>query len=274
MTDARGIGGRTETELSEGARAAAAQWDEAGRDWAELVAPVATPVWHVNLDAARVTRGTSVLDLGCGSGEALVLASLRGASPAGVDVSTGLLEVARERQPDADLRRGELEALPFDDDRFDAAISANTITYAADVGAALGEVRRVLRPGGRLAVSYWGADDRVEYVDVLARLYALADRDVPDRFFPLGEEGALEELLHGADFRVVESGTVAVPFVYPDRETFVRAQRATDTARRAIAAVGRDAVDEAVLDVAARFRRADGSYRIENEFRYAAGELA
>jgi SAM-dependent methyltransferase len=259
------------TELSESARAQAELWGQAGRDWAELVAVVATPIWHANLDAARVTRGCRVVDLACGSGEALVLADLRGAEATGVDVSERLLDIARQRLPDADIRRAELDSLPFDDGTFDAATAANAIMFAADPDVALTEAFRVLRPGGRLSVSVWGPDDVVDYVDVMRRMYRLTDQPEPESYFPLGSEGVLEEMLGEAGFEVTESGSVEVPFVWVDEETFLAAQAATGAAQRIIGNVGRAAFYEAMLDVGERYRQDDGSYRFENQYQYVAG---
>lgn len=270
-TDGQGAFEPPANELSEGANTQADLWDLAGRDWAELVAYVATPIWHADLDASRVTRGTRVVDLACGSGEALVLASLRGAETAGVDVSSAFLSIARERLPDADLRRGELEALPFDDASFDAAIAANAIMFAEEPTAALEEARRVLEPGGRLAVSVWGRDGACDYTDVMDAIYTAADLPKRDPYFPLGREGALGELLGAADFEVGESGTVSCPFVYPDEEAYVAAQAANGPAQGVIAQIGQEAFDEAITEAGEPYRRDDGSYRLENEYRYVSG---
>jgi SAM-dependent methyltransferase len=242
-----------------------------GRDWAELVAVVATPIWHANLDAARVTRGSRVVDLACGSGEALVLADLRGAETAGVDVSEGLLDIARQRLPDADLRRAELDSLPFDDGTFDAAVAANALMFAADPDVALAEAFRVLRPGGRLSVSVWGPDDVIDFVDIMRATYGLTDRPEPESYFPLASEDVLEEMLGEAGFEVTESGSVEVPFLWVDEGTFLAAQAATGAARRIIANVGRETFDEAMIDAGERYRQDDGSYRFENQYQYVAG---
>jgi ubiquinone/menaquinone biosynthesis C-methylase UbiE len=81
--------------------------------WAELAESHNRPLFEAVLDAARVGRGTRMLDVGCGAGLALVLAVERGATVSGLDVSLGLLGVARDRLPEADLRDGDMESLPF-----------------------------------------------------------------------------------------------------------------------------------------------------------------
>jgi trans-aconitate methyltransferase len=71
-----------------------------------------------------ITRGTRLLDVGCGAGLALQLAAKRGATVAGFDASAGLLEVARERVPEADLRQGDVETLPCPDGGFEQEAAA------------------------------------------------------------------------------------------------------------------------------------------------------
>ena len=66
-----------------------------------------------------------MLDIGCGVGAFLRLVADRGAQPFGLDASEALIELARERLPDADLRAGEMEALPYDDDTFDLVTGFN-----------------------------------------------------------------------------------------------------------------------------------------------------
>ena len=85
------------------------------------------------------------LDVGCGTGVATAVAAELGWSAVGVDVSTELLAVARERG--LDVVEGSAHALPFEDESFDAAISVWTHTDVGDFRAAVAEVARVLRPG-------------------------------------------------------------------------------------------------------------------------------
>jgi SAM-dependent methyltransferase len=86
------------------------------------------------------------LDLGCGTGIAAPVLSALGWSVIGVDASEGLLQLARGRG--VEVVRGSVDALPFPDASFDAAVSLWTHTDVGDFGAALTEVARVLRPGG------------------------------------------------------------------------------------------------------------------------------
>src|SRR5580698_10795688 len=95
-------------------------WGTDPRAWADLAEAHNQPLFEAVLDAAHAGPGTGVLDVGCGSGLTLVMAARRGAVPAGLDISPGLLGIARERLPGADLREGDMESLPFGDACFGA----------------------------------------------------------------------------------------------------------------------------------------------------------
>jgi len=121
-------------------------WSARAADWAaqeemepERFAPVAD----------LVRAGDAVLEVGCGSGVFLGLAAAGGARVAGVDAAPALVAIARERVPEADVRLGDAEALPFPDDTFDLVAGLNVFFFASDMVAALREAGRVARPGAR-----------------------------------------------------------------------------------------------------------------------------
>jgi SAM-dependent methyltransferase len=108
-----------------------------------------------NLPAVQLmslSSGDRFVDLGCGLGAALEHAAATGAETAGIDPSTAMVERAARRVPGADVRLGSAEIIPFEDDRFTAALAVSTFHHWADHEAGLAEVRRVLSPGGRLLI--------------------------------------------------------------------------------------------------------------------------
>ncbi|WP_042421988.1 class I SAM-dependent methyltransferase [Streptacidiphilus anmyonensis] len=107
------------------------------------------------LALAGDVSGRRILDAGCGSGPLFASLRERGALMSGFDASAGMLELARRRLgDDADLRLADLGGpLPYPDDTFDDVVAALVLHYLEDWGPALAELRRVLRPGGRLLVS-------------------------------------------------------------------------------------------------------------------------
>ncbi|MCF3134870.1 class I SAM-dependent methyltransferase [Streptomyces olivochromogenes] len=132
-----------------------AMWDgraEAyGRSFARLCA---YPV-EALLDAARVGAGTRVLDVGTGTGTAAVAARERGALVRAVDADPGMVAAAVRRGIAAEV--AVLPELPFPDGAFDAVVGNFVLNHVGRPRAALAELRRVLRPGGRVALTTWGA---------------------------------------------------------------------------------------------------------------------
>jgi ubiquinone/menaquinone biosynthesis C-methylase UbiE len=107
------------------------------------------------LALAGDVAGRRILDAGCGSGPLFAALRDRSAIVTGIDKSAGMLELARRRLgDDADLQVAELgRPLPFPDDTFDDVTASLVLHYLEDWGPALAELRRVLKPGGRLLVS-------------------------------------------------------------------------------------------------------------------------
>jgi SAM-dependent methyltransferase len=113
---------------------------------------VHAPYYSVAADALRrrlLTGPGRCLDLGCGGGHFTAVAVELGWTVVGVDGSADQLRVARRRLPDVELVCADAADLPFDDDSFDAAYSTFTHTDFDDFAAAIAEVRRIVRPGGR-----------------------------------------------------------------------------------------------------------------------------
>jgi SAM-dependent methyltransferase len=107
------------------------------------------------LALAGDVAGRRILDAGCGSGPLFAALRDRGAIVTGIDKSAGMLRLARRRLgDDADLQVADLGSpLPFPDGAFDDVTASLVLHYLEDWGPALAELRRVLRPGGRLIVS-------------------------------------------------------------------------------------------------------------------------
>jgi SAM-dependent methyltransferase len=107
------------------------------------------------VDLAGDVAGRRILDAGCGSGPIAAALRDRGATVTGFDSSAGMLELARRRLgPGTDLHVADLaRPLPFPDGAFDDVIAALVLHYLEDWTAPLAELRRVLRPGGRLIVA-------------------------------------------------------------------------------------------------------------------------
>jgi demethylmenaquinone methyltransferase/2-methoxy-6-polyprenyl-1,4-benzoquinol methylase len=108
--------------------------------------------WRRLTVEAVVQPGDRVLDACCGTGDLAVAAEREGGIVTGLDFSPRMLERARKKSETVTWIEGDLLALPFDDGSFDAATVGFGVRNVADLEAALAELHRVLRPGGRLAI--------------------------------------------------------------------------------------------------------------------------
>jgi SAM-dependent methyltransferase len=239
--------------ITEAAKVQRRLWGTDPRAWADLAEAHNRPLFEAVLEAADVRAGTRVLDVGCGSGLTLVLAALRGAVPSGIDISPGLLGVARERLADADLCEGDMEALPFDDAAFDAVLGINAFQFAGDPRRALAQAARVVRPGGRVVASLFAAPEHSQGTAVHHAMSALIPPDDASDHAPyaLSAPGNLEAAMSDAGLRVVADGEVQCAWAYRDMDDAVRGLLCSAGGARAVEAAGEGAVRE-VLQTALR----------------------
>jgi demethylmenaquinone methyltransferase/2-methoxy-6-polyprenyl-1,4-benzoquinol methylase len=108
--------------------------------------------WRRATVRAVVEPGDRVLDAACGTGDLAVIAAQAGAQVTGLDFSERMLERARRKAPELEWVRGDMLALPFEDASFDAATVGFGVRNVEDLAAAVSELCRVLRPGGRLGI--------------------------------------------------------------------------------------------------------------------------
>lgn len=123
--------------------------------WADTYDTALSPIMAMDarhaLEILEPQPGELVLDAGCGTGRYLRRIIEAGAEAVGVDFSPAMLEVARTAHPDVTLALADLQTrLPFEDGTFDAVLCALVGDHVGELGAALSELRRVLRAGGRL----------------------------------------------------------------------------------------------------------------------------
>jgi ubiquinone/menaquinone biosynthesis C-methylase UbiE len=134
--------------------------DALAEGYAGFFAPVTALAIAPLLEAAHVGPGCRLLDVATGSGALAAEAARRGAQVVGVDLSSGMLEVARRKHPGIDFRVGEVERLPLPDGALDAVVCAFGIGHFPYPEAAVAECLRTLKPGGRIALSWWDRMDR------------------------------------------------------------------------------------------------------------------
>jgi demethylmenaquinone methyltransferase / 2-methoxy-6-polyprenyl-1,4-benzoquinol methylase len=108
--------------------------------------------WRRLTAEAVVAPGDRVLDACCGTGDLALAAQAQGGKVTGLDFSEGMLERARRKSSDVEWIRGDLLRLPFQDAAFEAVTVGFGVRNVEDLDRALRELRRVLKPGGRLAI--------------------------------------------------------------------------------------------------------------------------
>jgi SAM-dependent methyltransferase len=231
-------------------------WGRAAVDFATLSEPANCREYVALHHGLGVSDGERLIDVACGSGLAIELARLRGADCAGIDASARLVAVAQDRSPDADIRVGDMHALPWADESFDVATSFRGIWGTTP--AALGEIHRVLKPGGRVGITVWGHIKMSLGAWALApfRLAHSVKVEHQAAMVSLGRPGAGEEILARYGFSDIER--VDIPFVweFADPETYARALASTGPAYEAIENVGEAAFMQAARDQASEHVRA------------------
>jgi SAM-dependent methyltransferase len=251
-------------------------WGRRPEDWSQLAEPQNVALFTHALDEAGVEAGRSVLDIGCGSGLALSLAASRGARTSGIDIAAPLLAVARRRVPAADLRLGGLDVLPFPDASFDAVLAINALQFAADPAAALGEVHRVLRSGGRLAIGGFAAPETCQSTALHLAMESLVPPERQEHHAPyaLAAPGALEAALADAKLTVARDREQPGDWRYGDLDQALRGVLSSAGGARAIGLVGEDRVRQVLTEALARFRTPEGSFVMHNRFRLLVAERA
>ena len=244
-------------------------WGARPADWA-LSEDRQVPTYEAALRRVGLQPGQRVLDIGCGVGAFLRLVGERGGEPHGIDASEALVAFARTRLPDAELRVGEMEDLPWDDDAFDLVTGFNSFFFANDMVAALREAGRVAKPSAPVVIQVWGAHERcdLEAMKQLARPF-LPPRPPDAPPDPdLSQPGALEALAAQAGLTPESEFDTTWAIDYPDAETLGRAMIAVAGLATLAGPEREDELKTAIVDGLASYRRADGSYRFSNEYHY------
>jgi len=202
-------------------------WDLASSDydclWQEQLAPARN--WMLEL--AALEPGQHVLDLACGTGLATLAAGeLVGPSGSvlGTDLSGQMVEVARQRAieqraSNVSFKRMDAETLKLPDATFDVVLCSLGLMYVPDAQQAIREWRRVLRPGGRVAVAVWGKRANCGWSPVFPIVEAEVESDVCPLFFSLGEPDTLATLCRDAGFSAVRQRRIATVLNYDDAES-------------------------------------------------------
>jgi SAM-dependent methyltransferase len=244
-------------------------WGSRPADWA-LSEDRQVPTYEAALRRIGLEPGQRVLDIGCGVGAFLRLVAERGGEPHGLDASEALVAFARTRLPAAELRVGEMEDLPWEDDGFDLVTGFNSFFFANDMVAALREAGRVAKPSARVVIQVWGAHERCDLEAMKQIVRPFLPPRPPDAppDLDLSRPGVLDALATQAGLTPESEFDTTWAFEYPDAKTLGRAMIAV-AGLAVIAGPEREhELKTAIVDGLAPYRRADGSYRLSNEYHY------
>ena len=207
-------------------------WDLASSDYETLWQAQLADAQTGLLAAASLAPGERVLDVACGTG-LVSLQAARAVGPRGqvlgVDLSGQMVDAAARRAadeglPNANFTRMDGEALALPDAGFDVALCALGLMYMPEPEQALQEMRRVLKPGGRLGLAVWGERAHCAWSAVFPIVDAEVASEVCPLFFRLGQEGVLARLCKDAGFHAVTQQRISATLNYAD------ADRACDAA--------------------------------------------
>lgn len=194
-------------------------WDTRADAYDDFTGKVTTQAIPTLLAMAETAPEKHILDLCCGTGRAAGAASALGALAEGVDVAPAMIDVARKAFPKAVFDVGDAEHIPRGDNTFDAVICSFGLLHVASPQAMLSEIARVLKPGGRIALSHWvGPPDSALFRIVFGAMQKMADMSVVPPSpppFALSSESAMREALENAGFHQVSVEVLPVVFTAP-----------------------------------------------------------
>lgn len=190
---------------------AATVWSSGGNAYDRISRGIADAIEHALVRLAP-RPGERILDLATGTGWTSRSLARRGAEVVGADIAADLLSAARELAAREQLpiryELADAEALPFESGQFDALISTFGVMFAGKPEAAAAEIARVVRPGGRIALTTWLPDSNVFKMFLVMKAYMPASpQPAPPSPFEWGKAERVSELL-GGDFDLrFEPGT-------------------------------------------------------------------
>lgn len=225
-------------------------WGHNVADFATLAEPASCREYVALHHRLGVDVGDRLLDVACGSGLALELAGLRGAQCSGIDASERLVAVARDRSPGADVRVGDMHALPWPDNSFDVVTSFRGVW--ATTPDALGEIHRVLVPGGRIGMTVWGHIKKSPGAWALSPFAMASTQKVVNQaaMVSLGRPGAGEDLLTRYEFADIRRVTIPYAWEFADPALYARTIASNGPAFEAIENLGEAEFVEFALEQA------------------------
>ena len=203
-------------------------WFADGDAYERYIGRWSRPIGAMFLDWIAQPTGIRWVDVGCGTGalSANVLQRNAPSAVTGVEPSEGFLDVARTTIEDdrASFKLGDAQDLPLDDAEADVAVSGLVLNFVPDKDRAIREMRRIVKPGGTVAVYVWDYAGKMQLIryfwDAVGELFPdAADRD-EGKQFPICKPEPLADLFRAADLRSVETRALDAPTIFADFDDY------------------------------------------------------
>jgi SAM-dependent methyltransferase len=220
-------------------------WGRKAAERAVLGAGMSMPAWKTAIGRTGITEGTTVLDLGCGSGEFCAEAAQAGAKATGIDISEAMIAVAGGRSA-AEFRVLPLGRLPWQDGTFDVVTAFNSLFFADDPDEAFAEAVRVSRD--YVVVCQWHPEHESDLLTVGRAVRGPSKRKGAKLPEPR------EEL------------TIDIPQVHADEGTMLRSFLSVGSYQRVVENEGEEEVAEKIKAAVEPFRTPDGGFRFSNKY--------
>ncbi len=249
-----------------------------------LVPAMFAPFAERLVEHGYVQPGSRVLDIACGTGivsRAAAILAGTGGSVAGVDLGEPTVAIARshpaeENAAPIDYAQADATTLPFDAEDFDVALCQQGLQFFPDRAAALAEMRRVLKPGGSVAIATW-KDIEPPFsaiADALGRHVSTEAAQMMHSPFTLGDGATLAQLMSDAGFHEVTVIDETIECTWASHPEFARRYIAASPIASVFAAASshsQQAISDEVTERLAPHATADGSLRMPMSTNVAVG---
>ena len=246
-------------------------WNAVSEAYESAIGPLTAQSAENTLDAAGVAPGCKVLDVCTGHGVLALAATQRGAKVCALDFAEAMVAAAHRNVPTAECRQGDAQDLPYAENTFDAVVCGYGIIHLPEPDRALVEMRRVLRPGGRVAISVWERPSPNNgYGVLMGAIKAHGRLDVPlphgPDFFQFGDMDNMKGALAQTGFIDVDAVTVPLTLRLERATSFMdTVLQGTVRAKALLLAqsdVALSAINAATVQAIERLFRAEDNFRV------------
>lgn len=243
-------------------------WSTAPQFWSKYFEPFFVPLYKKTIEQLRLNEESLLLDAGCGSGLFTHMAVSTGAQVIGVDAAPGLLEMARERNPQTNFLEEDLESLPFASNSFHVIAGFNSFQYACNFTAALSEANRVLKEGGRLVIGIWDKPEMSDATNVLKAISTLLPPPPPGTPgpFALSEDVKIESICRSLNLNMVYTTKVSCPTLYYTLNEGIKSFLGTGPAAAALNHASEKRVQQVIANALKPYHLTEDLYHLQNSF--------